>query len=193
MPRTFSYCRHRQVCLLAFLLLYTVGLGASGLPELEFGPGLIDRLMAPETRLGAVREIVLAEDEARGKTDWKERPLDTFARYHQDIKLTRCPPPGGGAPLYLLTYQPNFAAISSRRAPEPQRHELLYPETNRERDAINRLVGSREAQKAAEPGVFWEPPAEPLEERVLVFLNAGGGWFGRSEATTLSTAGFCMM
>jgi hypothetical protein len=171
----FSLPRGKRIYLLACLFLGAISAGASSqYPELEFGTSIIDRLATPKTRLDAVREIVLAEDEARGKKDWQERSIKTFADYHQDIKLTRCAQPGDEAPLYLLTYRANFDAISRYRREEPKRHELLYPETRREREAIERLVGSREAKEAAEPGIFWEPPAKPLENRVLVFLNTEG-------------------
>ncbi|HBR94814.1 MAG TPA: hypothetical protein DEA90_11690, partial [Opitutae bacterium] len=64
-----------------------------------FGTEIIERLIAPETRSQAFREVQIARQGENPRNDWQALPMAAFELYHQDLLVTECPQLAGAPSL----------------------------------------------------------------------------------------------
>lgn len=145
--------------------------------EPVLGAEIIPRLIAPETRSEAFREVQIAKQGENPRQDWRELPMAAFELYHQNILVTECPQLDGAPPLYMVSYLWDYATYSR------------YYSANR----YSRTEGFSPVEDAYKPGALVDPtgrfsswatskenprlslpPQVKMEERVIVFLTSEG-------------------
>ncbi len=146
--------------------------------EPVLGAGIIERLVAPESRLEALREVIIAKQSDDPTLNWSELPLAAFEAYHKDTRVTVCPQLNGAEPLYLVTFRPDYEAYSMRYSPYRSLRTLdgAFEEVPSKYKPAEILAeqGSSSVWPVDAESHLSLPPPSTLEDCVFVFLTHEG-------------------
>ncbi|MDQ8193604.1 hypothetical protein QEH59_04165 [Coraliomargarita sp. SDUM461004] len=165
-------------CLFALVIALLLSLGTlSAAREVPaFGADIIERLIAPETRSQAFREVQIAREREPARHDWRALPMAAFELYHQNILVTECPQ-RAGEPLYMVSYRWDHASYSRYFSKHRSiRSSGFAPVENAHKPQA--LVKSEGRFSNWLPAVqnpdLSLPPEGKMQERVIVFLTDQG-------------------
>ena len=163
-----------------FMLLLCLCDANAARKEPTLGPQIIDRLINPDTRTEALREVRIATQSEDPVIDWNKLPFAAFELYHQDIRVTRCPQLNDDAPLYLVAYRRDHNAFSERFSPYRNMHKpnnafeavpnKHKPESLRVRQHTRRAWPS----DPTDPNLSLPPHTKLDNDCTFVFLTAAG-------------------
>ncbi|MBT63259.1 MAG: hypothetical protein CML13_08620 [Puniceicoccaceae bacterium] len=142
-----------------------------------FGTEIIERLIAPETRSQAFREVQIARQGENPRNDWQALPMAAFELYHQDLLVTECPQLAGAPSLYMVSYFWDHATYSRYFSKyRSSRSGGFSPVEEAHKPQALVRVGGRSSNwlPAGQNPDLSLPPEEKLEERVIVFLSDQG-------------------
>ncbi|MFW6218229.1 MAG: hypothetical protein ACOC4K_04465, partial [Verrucomicrobiota bacterium] len=145
--------------------------------EPTLGSQIIERLIEPETRLEALREVIIATQSDDPVHDWRDLPLAAFELYHTNILVTVCPQADGREPIYLVSYRSDhesfFRHFSRHRS---MRSSGFAPVADQHKPPRLREASERSGiwPNSTDSPNFSVPPDSKLADCVFVFLTAEG-------------------
>jgi len=158
-------------------LIVSVGALRAERQEPVLGAEIIDRLIAPETRSQAFREVQIAMQDDDPHQDWRELPMAAFELYHQDILVTECPQLNGAVPLYMVSYLWDYQGYLDQYSGSAQHRVSGFEpivEAHKPEHLQDHVEASPNWQPALGNPTLSIPPKAKLEERVIIFLTGEG-------------------